>query len=290
MARKSALGDTLDSIFDDLDGFGNESSADGLQTMRIGEIEPNRDQPRKDFDPVRLNELAESIKQHGVIQPITVRKMPNGGVGFQIVAGERRWRAARIAGLEEVPVRVMELTDAQTMQIAMIENLQREDLNPVEEAKGYQELIDNYKMTQEELAKIFGKARPSVANSLRLLTLPDEVLELVRKNQLSKGHCKAIMSSQSTATMLRLAKQAAAGELSVRETERLAKLTKNDANGFGNKKESTRVKNVFFKEAEIALAESLKTTVRIIDGKAKKTLCIDFDSEESLKEIIQNFK
>ena len=286
MARKSVLGNALDSIFDDLDGFGGESISDGLQMMRIGEIEPNRDQPRKDFDPERLNELAESIRQHGLIQPITVREL--NGSGFQIVAGERRWRAARIAGLEEVPVRVMELSDSETMQIAMIENLQREDLNPVEEAKGYQELIENYQMTQEQLAGIVNRARSSVTNALRLLTLPDEVLELVRNNQISKGHCKAIMSAQSTASMVRLAKQAAAGELSVRETERLARLTKEDSINHKPRKSAVSQKSTFFQEAEIALAESLNTTVRIVDGKSKKTLCIDFNNEDELKEIIRN--
>ncbi|MCL2071499.1 MAG: ParB/RepB/Spo0J family partition protein [Oscillospiraceae bacterium] len=289
MARKSVLGSTLDSIFDDLDGFSGDSGIGSLQTMRIGEIEPNREQPRKDFDPEKLDELAESIRQHGLIQPITVRELPNGGA-YQIVAGERRWRAARIAALEEVPVRIMELTDAQTMQIAMIENLQREDLNPVEEAKGYQELIESYQMTQEQLAKTVGKARSSVTNALRLLTLPDQVLDLVRKNQLSKGHCKAIMSAQSTAAMIRLAKQAAAGEISVRETERLARITKENPNDKTTQSASASQKSRFIREAEAALAESLNTTVRIVEGKNKKTLCIDFTDEDNLKKIISNFK
>lgn len=293
MSRKSVLGDALDSIFDDFDGFGGggEAVSGGLQTMRIGEIEPNRKQPRKDFDQEKLNELAESIRQHGLIQPITVRELPSAsGVSYQIVAGERRWRAARIAGLEDVPVRVMELSDSQTMQIAMIENLQREDLNPVEEAQGYRELIDNYQMTQDELAKTVGKARSSITNSMRLLTLPDEVLDLVRNNQLSKGHCKAIMSAQSTAQMVQLAKRAAAGELSVRETERLAKQTKTDGVSESAKTaKEMEIPNIFFKEAELALAETLNTTVRIVDGKGKKTLCIDFADEEKLKEIVKRF-
>jgi len=292
MARKSVLGDTLDSIFDDFDGIGgignlgnfsDDSPSGGLQTLKIGDIEPNRDQPRKDFDGEKLELLADSLRQHGVIQPLTVRQLDNGA--FQIVAGERRWRAARIAGLTEVPVRIMELTDEQTMQIALIENLQREDLNPIEEANGYQELIDNYNMTQEELAGVVGRPRSTVANSLRLLTLPEQVLELVQKNLLSKGHCKAIMSATSTATMISLAKQAAAGELSVRETERLARLTK----GEPVKTQSAPTKNTFFKETELALSEALNTTVRITDGKNKKTLCIDFTDEEDLKEIINKF-
>ena len=294
MARKPALGNTLDSIFDDLDGFvgGSGSDESGLQTLKIGEVEPNRDQPRKDFDPEKLELLADSIRQHGLIQPITVRELPSAvnstvnSSSYQIVAGERRWRAARIAGLEEVPVRIMELTDVQTMQIALIENLQREDLNPVEESKGYQELIENYSMTQDQLAKVVGRARSSVANALRLLTLPDEVLGLVRRNLLSKGHCKAIMSAQSTASMIRLAKQAAAGELSVRETERLARLTKEAP----QTKPPPPRKKSFFREAELALGQTLNTKVRIVDSGKKKTLCIDFADDEQLKDIIASFE
>jgi ParB family chromosome partitioning protein len=285
MARKSALGDTLDSIFDDLGGGGflDGGGTSGEVTLKIGEIEPNREQPRKDFDQEKLELLADSIKQHGVIQPLTVRELANGA--FQIVAGERRWRAARIAGLSEVPVRIMELTDTQTMQIALIENLQREDLNPVEEAAGYYELIENYKMTQDQLAKVVGRARSSVANSLRLLTLPVEVLELVQKNLLSKGHCKAIMSAQSTELMIGLARQAAAGELSVRETERLAKEISGKKNPVAIVK-----KPPFFVETELALAQLLDTRVRIIVGKKKKSLCIDFSTEEELKNIVKELK
>lgn len=286
MAKKSVFGDALDSIFDDLGDFGGDSGSNGLQAMLIGEIEPNREQPRKDFDPDKLNELAESIRLHGLIQPITVREL-QGGAGYQIVAGERRWRAARIAGLEEVPVRVMELTDAQTMQIAMIENVQREDLNPVEEANGYQELIDRYQMTQEQIAGVVSKPRSSVANSLRLLTLPDEVLNLVRSNQLPMGHCKVIMSVQSTAERIRLAKKVASEGLSVRETEDLVKLEKDTPDN--QKQQKAQQKNAFFREAELALAESLNTAVRIVDGKNKKTLCIDFTDEEELKQIIKKF-
>ncbi|MCL2037268.1 MAG: ParB/RepB/Spo0J family partition protein [Oscillospiraceae bacterium] len=285
MARKSVLGDTLDSIFDDLGGLGGASEAE--HTLRIGEIEPNREQPRRDFDPEKLEFLADSIRQHGLIQPITVRELHDKGV-YQIVAGERRWRAARIAGLEEVPVRIMELTDSQTMQIALIENLQREDLNPVEEAAWYQKLIDDYSMTQDKVAKFVGRARSSVANSLRLLMLPDEVLELVRKNMLSLGHCKAIMSAQSTNMMIRLAKDAAAGELSVRETERLAKLSKESGEG-NPPKRVTPVKKPFFTETELALGQSLNTKVKVVVGKKTKTLCIEFSSDDELKNIISKF-
>jgi ParB family chromosome partitioning protein len=283
MAKKSALGGAFDNIFDDDlfggGGSGSESGESGLRTLLIGEIEPNREQPRKDFDESKLEELASSIRQHGLVQPITVREH-NGT--FQIVAGERRWRAARIAGLEEVPVRVMELTDLQTMQIALIENLQREDLNPVEESQGYAELIGKFAMTQEQLAEVVGRPRSTVANALRLLTLPDEVLELVRDGRLSKGHCKAIMSATSTKKMISLAKQSAAGELTVRDVERLAK---EDAS---EKKAKPPAKIVpFFRETELALGAALSTKVKIVDGKGKKTLCIEFADEEQLKNIIK---
>jgi len=277
MAKKSVLGDALDSIFDDVDKF---DSGQALQYVRVGEIEPNRGQPRKDFDPEKLNLLAESIAQHGLIQPLTVRELESGG--YQIVAGERRWRAARIAGLAEVPVRVMELSDSQTMQIALIENLQREDLNPIEEAAGYKELSEKYGMTQDEVAKVVGKARSSVTNSLRLLALPDEVIKLLRGNALSKGHCKAIMSAKSEKVMIELAKKAASGELSVRETERLAKQelpTK--------QKKPTVNKKPFFTETELALSEALNTTVKIVVGNKKNTLCVDFADEDELKYIIK---
>jgi ParB family chromosome partitioning protein len=279
MAKKSVLGSALDSIFDDVSFDGASGGGSGLQTLKIGDIEPNREQPRRDFDPDKLNILAESILQHGLIQPLTVRVSAQGG--YQIVAGERRWRAARLAGLAEVPVRVMELSDAQTMQIALIENLQREDLNPVEEATGYSELIETYGMTQDEVAKIVGRARSSVANSLRLLTLPEEVLELVRKNLLSKGHCKAIMSAQSSKRMVELAKRAVTGDLSVRETEKLAKEVPE------KKKPMVKRKKPFFLETELALGEALNTKVRIVDGKSKNTLCIDFKDEDELREILK---
>ena len=284
MAKKSALGDTLDSLFDDFDGFDGDSES-GAITLRIGDIEPNRNQPRKEFDAEKLSQLAESIRQHGLIQPITVRPHPSG-IGYQIVAGERRWRASRIAELEEVPVRVMDLSDEQTMQIALIENLQREDLNPVEEAKGYRELMDNYGMTQERLSEIIGKARSTVTNSLRLLALPEPVLELVQHGHISKGHCKAIMSAGNAAEMIRLAKMAADGEISVRECEKLAKQSREPA---ADKRKAVTFANPFFRESALALGSYLNTKVKIVEKGEKKTLCIDFADEEDLKIILSGF-
>ncbi|MCL1881439.1 MAG: ParB/RepB/Spo0J family partition protein [Oscillospiraceae bacterium] len=294
--KKKALGGAFDSIFDDdvsIFSSSDSNSNGGLQTLKIGEVEPNRDQPRKDFNPEKLEELANSIRQHGIVQPITVREIGDDIPVYQIVAGERRWRAARLAGLEEVPVRIMELTDSQTMQIALIENLQRENLNPFEEALGYKELIDNYNMTQEQLAEVVGKARSSVTNSLRLLKLPPKVIELVRQNALSKGHCKALMSFTNPKRITELAEQSASGELSVRELERLSKIERaksyEDSNDKADTK-STKPVNTYHKETELALGQMLGVQVRITDSGKKKSLCIDFADDEQLKNIVNSFK
>ena len=180
MAKKG-LGMGMDALFSQ-----NETKKQS-QTLRLTEIFPNKNQPRTDFDDSAISELAESIKQHGVLQPLLVRPVEGG---YQIVAGERRWRASRMAGLTEVPVYIKELTDEQTAQLALVENLQREDLNPVEEAKGYKELMDTYGYTQEQVAKIVGKSRPSDANSVRLLALDDTTLNMVREREISVGHAK----------------------------------------------------------------------------------------------------
>ena len=199
----------MDSIFDDDDAglFGDVPQT--LSTLKIGDIEPNKSQPRKDFNNEALQALADSIIEHGIIQPLTVRPMADGR-SYQIVAGERRWRAAKIAGLTEVPVRIMELSDAETAEIALIENLQREDLNPIEEAMGYQQLMDAYSMRQEDVAKRVGKSRSSVANALRIMQLPAEVIALVKDGELSTGHCKAILSVNDQLKQITLGKKTAA--------------------------------------------------------------------------------
>ncbi|MEG1869343.1 MAG: ParB/RepB/Spo0J family partition protein, partial [Oscillospiraceae bacterium] len=179
--RKGGLGKGLDALFMD-----NENADSGTVTLRLSDIEPNENQPRKHFDERALLELADSIKEHGVLQPLLVRQMDSGV--YQLVAGERRWRASRIAGLTEVPVVIHDLTDSQVMEIALIENLQREDLNPIEEARGYKNLIDTYDLTQEQVAKKVGKSRPVVANALRLLSLPGEILPMVEAGDISAGH------------------------------------------------------------------------------------------------------
>lgn len=271
----------MDSIFDDDDAglFGDVPQT--LSTLKIGDIEPNKSQPRKDFNNEALQALADSIIEHGIIQPLTVRPMADGR-SYQIVAGERRWRAAKIAGLTEVPVRIMELSDAETAEIALIENLQREDLNPIEEAMGYQQLMEAYSMRQEDVAKRVGKSRSSVANALRIMQLPAEVIALVKDGELSTGHCKAILSVNDQLKQITLGKKTAAEGLSVRETERLARLMNQ-----GEKPETAKPKkDVFLVEAEISLTERIGKPVAIKKGKDRYSLSIDCKTEDELKELI----
>lgn len=278
MAKKPALGSKFDSIFDDGAGLFSEDSENGIISMKIGDIEPNREQPRKDFDPDQLNLLAQSITEHGIIQPLTVREK-NGA--YQIVAGERRWRAAKIAGLSEVPVRIMELSDSETAQIALIENLQREDLNPIEEANGYKTLAEKYGFKQEEIAASVGKARSSIANSMRLLELPEEVKELARRGKLSSGHCKVLLSVNDGVKCLELAHKAANEQISVRQLEKLA-----TAEG-KPRKSAARTVPAFFTEAEISLKNLTGHPVKITPKKNKITLEISCKNEEELRELLK---
>ena len=274
MARRRVSNQNLKSIFDDNSFDEDEES---ISTLRLIDIEPNKSQPRKNFDVEALNTLADSIRQNGVIQPLLVRSMPDGT--YQIVAGERRWRAAKMAGLTEVPVLVRELTDLQAQQIALIENLQRENLNPIEEANGYKELMDKFGMTQEEVARVVGKARSSIANSLRLLNLPPIIAEMVSNNELSTGHCKVLLGVSETKDMVELAHKAAGKDVSVREMERMVKAL--------DKTEKTeKKKETFYVEAEISLAKALETNVIIVHGKKKSTIQIEFYSDEDLTDIV----
>lgn len=277
MAKKSALGDNFSSIFDEDGLFGAEESV-VPQKLKITEIEPNKKQPRKTFNDEALNALAESIMENGIIQPLTVRPF---GDGYQIVAGERRWRAARIAGLSEVPVRIMELTDEQVALIALIENLQREDLNPIEEALGYQNLIDTYGVKQDEVAKKVGKARSSITNSLRLLTLPDDVKELVKDGKISVGHCKVIIGVPDEEKQRELAKKVINDGLSVRALEKLAKQITAE-----KKVKQAAIKEAFLIEAEVSMTDYVGKPVRIDKTKDRYTMSIDCGSEEELRELI----
>lgn len=277
MATKNrGLGKGLDAIFAE-----NTVETSGPVTIRISEIEPNRSQPRKDFDEESLAELADSIAEHGLLQPILVRPMPDGG--YQIVAGERRWRACRIAGLSEIPAMIRDLSERETAQLALVENLQREDLNPLEEAEGYGALIETYGLTQEEAAKTVGKSRPAVANALRLLSLPEAVKALLREGKLSAGHARALLALEDPAKIEKAALLIAEKGLSVRAAERLTQEIK-------RKKAANPRKNVLFSEAELALREQLGRKVSILGNRKKGTLQIEFYGEEDLKELLKNFQ
>lgn len=270
---KRVLNQKFDSIFDD-NSFDED---EGITTLKLTDIEPNKSQPRKNFDIEALNTLADSIRQNGIIQPLLVRSMPDGT--YQIVAGERRWRAAKMAGLNEVPVFIKELSDIQAQQIALIENLQRENLNPIEEANGYKELMDRFGMIQEDVARVVGKARSSIANSLRLLSLPPIIAEMVSNNELSAGHCKVLLGVKNNKDMVELAHRAAGKDVSVREMERMVK-------SLDKPEKPEKKKETFYVEAEISLSKALETNVSIIPGKKKSTIQIEFYNDEDLTDII----
>lgn len=278
--KKSGLGRGLDALF--ADNSIEEINTNSAIKLKLMDIEPNREQPRKVFDEEQLAELSQSIAEHGVIQPLLVRPMPEGG--YQLVAGERRWRASRMAGLTEVPVVIRELSDEQAMAMALIENLQREDLNPVEEARGFQALMKKIGLTQEEAAQRVGKSRPAVSNSLRLLNLPESVLEMVSIGQLSAGHARALLSFGSEEEMLSTAKLIMDKELSVRAVERLARALKN---GKRPEEKSSSRREAFFDEVELALSEFLGRKVKVMTkgGRDSGTIEIDFYDKEDLAVI-----
>jgi ParB family chromosome partitioning protein len=284
MARKKGLGKGLEALFED---NSTSLSQQGTEFVRISEIEPNKDQPRREFDQAALEQLADSIREHGVIQPLILRPLAAGG--YQIVAGERRYRASRMAGLNEVPAIIRDLSDQETMEVALIENLQREDLNPIEEALGYQELMNSYQFTQDQVSKSVGKSRPAIANSLRLLHLPQEVLQMVQNGILSSGHARAILALEEPEEMIELAKKAVSQSLSVREVERLVK--KKDKPS--KKPESSGLaefapKEKFYAEMKVALAQSLGRKVEI-ESKAKKSkLIIEFYDENDLTQLVKS--
>lgn len=278
MKKKGGLGKGLDAIFAE-----NTAEKEGTVTLRLSEIEPNRSQPRKEFDDEALSELAESIAQHGVLQPILVRPIFAGG--YQIVAGERRWRAARMAGLMEVPVIIRDMDDAEFMQLALIENLQREDLTALEEAKGYKSLMDTHGFTQEEISKTVGKSRPSVANALRLLGLPEEVQQMMEDGVLSAGHGRTLLAFKNEADLKNAAKKTAAEGLSVRELEKMAKRA-NELLEKPAPEKPNKPKNHYYEEVRLALNESLGRKVSVSGSKKKGTLTIEFYGEEDLKNLL----
>ena len=276
MAR--GLGKGLGALMGDI--MEEPAGKSPYQLLPIYKVEPNPDQPRQDFDPVELQSLADSIAQHGVVQPLTVREMPSGY--YQIIAGERRWRAARMAELKEIPVVIIEADDKKTMELALIENLQRQDLNPVEEALGYQTLMQEYGLTQEDTAKQVGKSRPSVANALRLLSLSEKVLEMVRTGSLSAGHARAVLSLKGEKLQEQAAQKIAALGLSVRQAELLCK---NMGKEPAPAKEPTLAVD-YVAECEKALSKQLGRGVKIVNGKRKGRFELEFYGQDDLQVLL----
>lgn len=274
MARSKTLGMGMEALFSE-----NVSGDLRPQTLRITEITPNKGQPRRDFDDKALEALTDSVKQHGVLQPILVRPLPAGG--YQIVAGERRYRAARLAGLDEMPVYIKELTEAESAQLALVENLQREDLNPIEEAMGYRSLMEETGATQEEISKVIGKSRSAIANSLRLLNLDAPTMELVRKGEISSGHARALLSVEDSELRAELARRIRREDLSVRQTEELAKKAASE-----KKKPAPKRRESIYHEVELALKE---TAGRVCTVKETKngggTISVEFYDRDDLMAI-----
>ncbi len=274
-AKKGGLGRGLDSLMDE-----NAADAGGAVIININDIEPNRDQPRKDFDETALAELADSISQHGLIQPIVVKPTIDGT--YSIIAGERRWRACRMAGITEVPVIIKVADEQSLMEIALIENLQREDLNAVEEALGYRSLIDGYGLTQDEVAKKMGKSRSAVTNALRLLSLNDAELEALRRGTISAGHARALLSCEDGEMRGKMLLAAADGA-SVRELEKMAAAAKKAKNA---KNAPSAPKPTFYSEVELSLKNELHRKVQISSkGNGKGTLTVEFYNDTELSDF-----
>ena len=279
MASQKGLGKGLGALLGDFAEDPVENSA--YRMLPIYKVEPNPDQPRHDFDEEELQALADSIMEHGIIQPLTVRELNSGY--YQIIAGERRWRAARLADLQEVPAVVIEADDKKAMELALIENLQRQDLNPVEEALGYQSLMQDYGLTQEEAAKRVGKSRPAVANALRLLGLSTDVLDKVRTGTLSAGHARAVLMLKTEKKQLEAAQKIIALGLSVRQAEMLCK---NMSKEVAPVKEEVTLKVDYVAECEKQLAKHLGRGVKIVNGKRKGRFELEFYGQEDLQVLL----
>lgn len=273
--KKSGLGRGLESLFEDRSSGESQS---GETMLPLRDIEPDKNQPRKAFDEESIAQLAESIRQHGLLQPLAVRPSPAGG--YKIIAGERRWRAARIAGLTEVPVVVRDVTDEQAMELALIENLQREDLDPIEEALGYQQLMERCGLTQDQAASRLARSRSAVANSLRLLRLPQQVIELIRQGKLSVGHAKVILSLEGEELQGEAARQVVELGLNVRQTEMLCKQLAKQPRP---KREIRRP--ALPDEVELALRDVLGSEVKVAYRDGKGSLRVDFYSDEQLRDF-----
>lgn len=281
---KKGLGAGLDILFGS-DSFEDEQSE--ILSLPIAKIEPRKEQPRYNFDEEALDSLADSISQYGLIQPITVRKLDNDF--YQIIAGERRWRASRMAGLREVPVRVIEADDKMTAQLALVENLQRENLNPIEEAKGYKSLIEEYGLTQEETARSVGRSRPAITNSMRLLTLSEPVIELVEKGSLSAGHARTLVGINNASKQLELANEIINKSLSVRKAEQLAAKAQKEPK-VTEAPENPCISVDYSAEVSEMLSKALGRKVRLVDGRHTGRIEIEFYGADDREELITKLK
>ena len=276
MAKKAALGKGLNALFTETAA---ESGSEPEASLPIASIVTNPDQPRKSFDETQLSELSDSIKQNGVLQPILVRKK---GDMYEFVAGERRYQASKLAGLKEIPAIVRDIDDAEVFQLALIENLQRSDLTPIEEARGYRQLLDTKGLTQEGLAKILSKSRSAIANTLRLMDLPQEVQDMMEEGQITAGHARAILAVPTEEGRIKLAQKVVAENLTVRQTENLAPL-------FSVTRDEIKPKNPapqYFKRAARTLRQALDTTVKVKQVRGKNKIEIEFKDEDDLIRII----
>ena len=275
-----ALGRGLDALLGDTS---LQAQTGGSVSLPIAQVEPGLNQPRKHFDEESLADLAQSIGQHGILQPLTVRRLASGY--YQIIAGERRWRAARMAGLEEVPAIIIEADDRKVMELGLIENLQREDLNPMEEAAGYRTLVQEYGLTQEEAAKRVSKSRPAVANAMRLLALPQEVQWLIEQGSLSAGHGRALLALPTAEEQIAAAEEIRTKGWSVRETEERVRQRLQEREASAPEKPSSPLK-LYFKEAERQLTAGLGRRVTITQGKKKGKIALEYYDQEDLEALM----
>lgn len=277
MVVKRGLGKGLSALMGDIE---ETEKNEGVVVVKLSEVEPNREQPRKQFKEEKLAQLADSIRKHGIIQPLVVQKQERG---YTIIAGERRWRAARMAGLREIPVVIKNFTSKEVLEISLIENLQREDLNPVEEALGYQRLIQEFSMTQEQVAERVGKNRSTITNSLRLLQLDADILQMLIDDEISSGHARALLMLEDKALQHELAQKVYQDNLSVRDLEKMVKVFKEEKKQEPVKKE----KHPVYLDIEKRLSQTLQSKVEIIKGRKKGKIEIEYYNNEDLERIIQ---
>ncbi len=289
MAKRNAIGrDFYSLMFDNTPPAEAASAASAANTLRISEIEPRSDQPRKTFDREPLEALADSIAQFGVIQPIVVRENKNNAGTYEILAGERRWRAAKMAGLSEIPAVILDGDDLKAAQVSVIENVQREDLNPIEEALAYQTLLDGFHLTQEEVSKQVGKSRSAIANLLRLLDLPDEVLELVKAGKLSAGHARALLGLKSSDQMLSLANKIIEKDLSVRDVERTIRLMNYEPSSAESNLSNEEIqRKSYMKDLERRAVSSLGRKVKILQTPKKKVVELAYSDDSDLEDLLR---